>query len=112
MTAATTPSRAEFLRLADTARVIPVVRTVLADGLTPLAIHRRLAGSRPGTFLMESATPGAAWSRYSFIGAGSAVTLTSRDGEAHWQGTPPEGLPTQGRALDAVSYTHLRAHET
>ncbi|PZQ76791.1 MAG: anthranilate synthase component I, partial [Micrococcus luteus] len=56
MTAATTPSRAEFLRLADTARVIPVVRTVLADGLTPLAIHRRLAGSRPGTFLMESAT--------------------------------------------------------
>ncbi|MBD4678817.1 anthranilate synthase component I, partial [Xanthomonas citri pv. citri] len=74
MTAATTPSRAEFLRLADTARVIPVVRTVLADGLTPLAIHRRLAGSRPGTFLMESATPGAAWSRYSFIGAGSAVT--------------------------------------
>ena len=32
MTAATTPSRAEFLRLADTARVIPVVRTVLADG--------------------------------------------------------------------------------
>ena len=49
MTAATTPSRAEFLRLADTARVIPVVRTVLADGLTPLAIHRRLAGSRPGT---------------------------------------------------------------
>ena len=103
MTAATTPSRAEFLRLADTARVIPVVRTVLADGLTPLAIHRRLAGSRPGTFLMESATPGAAWSRYSFIGAGSAVTLTSRDGEAHWQGTPPEGLPTQGRALDVLA---------
>ena len=37
MTAATTPSRAEFLRLADTARVIPVVRTVLADGLTPVS---------------------------------------------------------------------------
>ncbi|MDN5693260.1 MAG: anthranilate synthase component I, partial [Micrococcaceae bacterium] len=103
MSAATTPSREEFLRLADTARVIPVVRTVLADGLTPLAIHRRLAGSRPGTFLMESAAPGAVWSRYSFVGAGSAVTLTSRDGQAHWQGVPPEGLPTEGRALDVLA---------
>ena len=57
MTAATTPSRAEFLRLADTARVIPVVRTVLADGLTPLAIHRRLAGSRPGTGSCSTGSP-------------------------------------------------------
>ncbi|MFP3340593.1 anthranilate synthase component I, partial [Micrococcus sp. SIMBA_131] len=56
MTAATTPSRAEVLRLAGTARVIPVVRTVLADGRTPLAIHRRRGGSRPGTFLMAVRT--------------------------------------------------------
>ncbi|MGW5854350.1 chorismate-binding protein [Micrococcus sp. 2A] len=98
-----TPDRAEFLRLADTARVIPVVRTVLADGLTPLAIHRRLAASRPGTFLMESASQGAAWSRYSFIGAGSAATLTARDGEAHWQGTPPEGLRREGPALEVLA---------
>lgn len=97
------PTRAEFLALADTARVIPVVRTVLADGLTPLAIHRRLAASRPGTFLMESAGQGAVWSRYSFIGAASAATLTARDGQAHWQGTPPEGLRTTGPALEVLA---------
>ena len=32
MTAATTPSRAEFLRLADTARVIPVWTDEAGDG--------------------------------------------------------------------------------
>ncbi|MGC5048188.1 chorismate-binding protein [Micrococcus porci] len=97
------PSREEFLAVAPTSRVIPVVRRVLADGLTPLAIHRRLADSRPGTFLLESATPGAAWSRYSFIGAGSAATLTARGEDAVWLGEPPEGLPTEGRALDVLA---------
>lgn len=100
-----TPTREEFLRLADRSRVIPVVRTVLADGLTPLALHRRLAGSRPGTFLMESAAPGAAWSRYSFVGAGSAATLTARGTEAVWQGEVPQGLPREGDALEVLAET-------
>ncbi|MDY6054417.1 chorismate-binding protein [Micrococcus sp.] len=114
--AGVSPTREQFLALADTARVIPVVRTVLADGLTPLGLHRRLADSRPGTFLMESAAPGAAWSRYSFVGAGSAVTLTARGSEAVWQGTPPEGLPTTGDALEVLAEslrllaTDARAH--
>ena len=47
------PSREEFLHLSGRRRVIPVTLTLLADALTPVGIYRRLAGDRPGTFLME-----------------------------------------------------------
>ena len=66
----TWPARPVFLHLAERRRVIPVVRRLLADGETPLGVYRKLAGDRPGTFLLESAEHGGVWSRYSIIGAG------------------------------------------
>ena len=106
-----TPSREEFVGLAGRRRVIPVTLTLLADALTPVGIYRRLADDRPGTFLMESAAQGGVWSRYSFIGAGSSATLTTRDGQAHWQGEPPAGVPRQGDPLQVLRATleHLSA---
>ncbi|MCI2958519.1 anthranilate synthase component I [Agromyces atrinae] len=62
-------------------RVVPVVRELFADGETPVGIYRKLAGGRPGTFLLESAEQGGIWSRFSFVGAGSYGVLT-QDGDA------------------------------
>ena len=76
--------------------MLPVVRRLLADGETPLGLYRKLAQGRPGTFLLESAEHGGVWSRYSIVGAHSAATLTERDGQAHWIGNPPLGVPTGG----------------
>lgn len=90
------PSREDFRALAESRRVIPVVRRVLADGETPIGVYRKLAADRPGTFLFESAENGASWTRWSFIGVRSPAALTVRDGEAVWTGTPPVGLPTEG----------------
>src|SRR5438270_13337700 len=87
------PSRAEFRELAQDRRVIPVVRRLLADGETPLGVYRKLAGDRPGTFLLESAENGQSWSRWSLIGVRSPAALTVRDGQAVWDGPPPAGLP-------------------
>ena len=82
-----TPQGAQVIRaLAADRRVIPVVRRFLADGETPVGVYRKLAGDRPGTFLLESAEHGGVWSRYSIVGAASRATLTARDGEAHWVG--------------------------
>ena len=89
------PSREDFRALAESRRVIPVVRRVLADGETPIGVYRKLAADRPGTFLFESAENGASWSRWSFIGVRSPAALTVRDGEAVWTGTPPVGLPAE-----------------
>src|SRR5438874_11553209 len=94
-----TPDLATFRELARSRRVIPVVRRLLADGDTPVGLYRKLAAERPGTFLLESAENGRTWSRYSFIGVRCAATLTARDGQAHWLGTPPVGVPTDGDPL-------------
>ncbi|GHH94811.1 anthranilate synthase component I [Streptomyces capillispiralis] len=100
-----------FRKLATDRRVVPVTRKLLADGDTPVALYRKLAAERPGTFLLESAENGRAWSRYSFVGVRSAGTLTERDGQAHWEGTPPVGVPTDGDPLAALRAT-LRALHT
>jgi anthranilate synthase component 1 len=99
------PSRAEFRELAEGRRVIPVVRRLLADDETPLGVYRKLADSRSGTFLLESAENGKSWSRWSYVGVHCAAALTSVDGAAAWTGTPPVGLPSGGDPLVALRET-------
>ncbi len=101
----TWPNVDTFTELARTRRVIPVVRRLLADGETPIGVYRKLAKDQPGTFLLESAEHGGVWSRYSFVGARSAATLTERDGQAHWIGTPPVGVPVDGDPTAALHET-------
>ena len=102
---ATWPTLDQFLELAAERRVIPVVRRLLADAETPVGVYRKLASGRPGTFLLESAEHGGVWSRYSIVGAASRATLTERDGEVHWVGEPPAGVPTTGNPVDALRDT-------
>ncbi|MBC2867802.1 anthranilate synthase component I [Streptomyces mexicanus] len=99
-----------FRKLAGDRRVIPVTRKLLADGDTPVALYRKLAAERPGTFLLESAENGRSWSRYSFVGVRSAATLTEREGRAHWLGTPPVGVPVEGDPLAALRATVETLH--
>ncbi|MFC3965889.1 anthranilate synthase component I [Nocardia jiangsuensis] len=108
MHAAPTPattSRERFHELAAEHRVVPVTRKVLADSETPLSAYRKLAASRPGTFLFESAENGRSWSRWSFIGAGSPSALTVADGEAAWLGATPADAPVGGDPLTALHDT-------
>ena len=84
---------------------MPVTRKVLADSETPLSAYRKLAASRPGTFLLESAENGRSWSRWSFIGAGAPSALTVEDGEAVWFGVTPQDAPRGGDPLQALRAT-------
>jgi anthranilate synthase component 1 len=103
---ATWPSLEVFTELAlEHRRVIPVVRRVLADSETPVGVYRKLAKDAPGTFLLESAEHGGVWSRYSIVGARCAATLTELEGEAHWLGDVPVGLPSGGDPTAAVRDT-------
>ena len=62
------PDLDAFRDLARTRRVIPVVRRLLADGITAVGLFDVLCGERAGTFLLESAEGGERFGRYSFIG--------------------------------------------
>ena len=110
-TGMTTEDLDRFRVLAKDRRVIPVTRRLLADGDTPIALYRKLARERPGTFLLESAENGRTWSRYSFIGVRSSATLTVREGRAHWLGAPPVSVPAEGEPLTVLRET-LRALHT
>jgi anthranilate synthase component 1 len=101
----TWPSLETFTILAKDRRLIPVVRRLMADAETPVGVYRKLAKDAPGTFLLESAEHGGVWSRYSIVGVASHATLTERDGEAHWVGEPPAGVPTSGDPLEALRQT-------
>ena len=101
----TAPALDRFRELAPGRRVIPVVRRLLADGETPVGLYRKLAQERPGTFLLESAEHGRAYSRFSFVGVRSSALLTERDGAVAWWGTPPLDVPREGDPLTALRAT-------
>ena len=104
-------TRDEFDELIHSHRVISVTRVVFADSDSPVSIYRKVAKSRPGTFLLESAEQGGIWTRFSFVGCGSFGVLSERDGMASWisYGMPesrllpvPVSSLTPLDALDAV----------
>lgn len=106
----TWPQLPQFCSLGDTHRVVPVVRKFLADTHTALGLYQRLCQGRPGTFLLESAHSDGSWNRWSYIGVNSQAMLYGIQGQAHWSGDVPEGLPTQGSVMDVVDDTLRQLH--
>ena len=102
---ATWPEVEVFRDLAGSRRVIPVVRRLLADDVTPVGLYRTLAEGRAGTFVLESAEVDGTWARYSFVGVRSRATLTVQDGQAVWLGDVPVGVPGGGDVLEVLSAT-------
>lgn len=100
----TWPALDTFVELGRTHRVVPVVRRILADSLTPVAMYRTLAQSRPGTFILESAEPDGTRARYSFVGVHSRASLTVDGDQARWAGDVPVGL-ADGAPLDVIRAT-------
>ncbi|MFO7243405.1 MAG: anthranilate synthase component I [Actinomycetes bacterium] len=97
----TWPRLDEFVALGATHRIVPVVRRVLADTVTPVGVYRMLAAGRPGTFILESAQPDGTRSRFSFVGVRSRATLTIDGDRAAWHGDVPVGLES-GRPLETI----------
>ncbi|WP_090033821.1 anthranilate synthase component I [Cellulomonas marina] len=102
---ATWPDLPTFRRLARDRRVVPVVRRLLADDVTPVGLFRTLAAGRPGTFVLESAESDGTWGRFSFVGVRSMASLTVHEGRARWTGEVPAGIPTEGDVLDVLRTT-------
>ncbi|HET9406434.1 MAG TPA: anthranilate synthase component I [Candidatus Sulfotelmatobacter sp.] len=80
------PEYKEFSRLAREATLVPVVKSVSADLLTPvsafLAIERDATGKRePYAFLLESNERGEQVGRYTFLGVRPYMRVTARQGK-------------------------------
>src|SRR5580693_1348414 len=63
------PDFKQFSRLAREATLVPVVKSVSADLLTPVSAFLAIAEKEPHAFLLESIERGEQIGRYTFLGA-------------------------------------------
>src|SRR5256714_15604951 len=63
------PDYKEFSRLAQQATLVPVVKSVMADLLTPVSAFLAISRSEQHAFLLESVERGEQIGRYTFLGA-------------------------------------------
>jgi anthranilate synthase component 1 len=63
------PDYKEFSRLAKEATLVPVVKSVMADLLTPVSAFLTIAAKEPDAFLLESVERGEQIGRFTFLGA-------------------------------------------
>jgi anthranilate synthase component 1 len=82
------PGLEEFRALAARHRIVPVWTEVVADTLTPVAVHASMVGDAPG-FLLESVEGGERWGRYSFVGRRPLATVRSHGTEVTSSGDLP-----------------------
>ena len=69
------PDYNEFSRLARTATLVPVAKTVAADLRTPVSAFLSVAAEEPNAFLLESVEGGEKIGRYTFLGARPYMVL-------------------------------------
>jgi anthranilate synthase component 1 len=72
-----TPDFKEFQRLAKDATLVPVVKSVHADLLTPVSAFLSFAADEPNAILLESVEGGEKIGRYTFLGARPYMVLRS-----------------------------------
>lgn len=75
------PDFKEFSRLAHEATLIPVVKSVSADLLTPVSAFLAIAANEKHAFLLESVERGEQMGRYTFLGARPHMRVKARDGK-------------------------------
>jgi anthranilate synthase component I len=75
------PDYKEFLRLSRTATLVPVVKSISADLLTPVSAFLAVADGEPDAFLLESVEGGEKIGRYTFLGVRPFLRLESRGAE-------------------------------
>jgi len=72
------PDYKEFSRLAREFTLIPVVKSVTADLLTPVSAFLAIAANEPNAFLLESIERGEQIGRYTFLGARPYLQVQAR----------------------------------
>src|SRR5579863_7905959 len=75
------PDFKEFSRLAREATLVPVVKSVGADLLTPVSAFLAIAQKESHAFLLESVERGEQIGRYTFLGAAPYMRVRARHGK-------------------------------
>ena len=85
------PSKKEFFELARDFDVVPVIRELTSDTVTPFTVYSRLAANGRNPFLLESVEVGERVARYSFVGTDPFRIVELRGNEVFVDGAPRAG---------------------
>jgi len=102
------PDFKEFSQLAREATLVPVVKSISADLLTPVSAFLAIAEDEPDAFLLESVEGGEKIGRYTFLGVRPFLRLESRGSQIRIE----RGRKVETRTGDIfqVMKELLRAH--
>src|ERR1700686_4007304 len=75
------PDYKEFSRLTRESTLVPVVKSVMADLLTPVSAFLAISRGEKHAFLLESVERGEQIGRYTFLGARPYMQLRTRGKE-------------------------------
>ena len=103
------PDYREFAKLARDATLVPVMKSVAADLLTPVSAFLAVAGNEPYSCLLESIERGEQIGRYTFLGARPYMRVSSQADEI----TIERGKKRERRSGDIFQVVKelLRAHK-
>ena len=102
------PDYKEFSRIARESTLVPVVKSITADLLTPVSAFLAVAANEPYAFLLESVERGEQIGRYTFLGARPYMQVRAEGGDIVIQrGKHKE--KRQGSAIQVVKEL-LRQH--
>ena len=91
------PTRDDFLALARDHEVVPLVRELTSDTVTPFEVYSRLARGGRNPFLLESVEGGERVARYSFAGVDPVRIVEIRGGRVQ-----VDGVVVDGPAIDVL----------
>src|SRR3989441_8087330 len=101
-----TDARAAFVARAERGGMVPLVREVVLDADTPVAVFAKLARP-PFGFLLESVVGGERWARYTFLGTEPREVLRYRD-RAVERWTRETGWRAAGETDDPIGHLAQR----
>src|SRR6478609_9994270 len=106
------PDYNEFSRLARTATLVPVAKTVAADLRTPVSAFLSVAADEPNAFLLESVEGGEKIGRYTFLGARPYMILRARGRQISIErrGKKSQQEGDVFKILDGLLREHTPAH--
>jgi anthranilate synthase component 1 len=94
--------RDAFLERAKNGGIVPVIREVVTDADTPVAVFAKIARP-PFAFLLESLVGGERWARYTFLGTEPREVWRYR-GQQVDRWTPAAGWAQAGQTSDPVAH--------
>jgi anthranilate synthase component I len=103
------PDYKEFNRLAKNATLVPVVKSVPADVLTPVSAFLAIAKDEPNAFLLESVEGGEKVARYTFLGTRPYMIVSGRGSETYIL-RGKKRTRVEGNVLDTVRQL-MREHK-